>query len=88
MDDVEGILEEAQLRLGAVSYRVDAPEGPGRVVSQSPAPRSSLRGDGLVSVVVAGEPPDSLNADVTEVPDPARRDSARSDGSPPSIEIR
>ncbi len=78
VDDIESILAVAELRLGAVSYQVDAPEGPGRVVSQSPAPRSSLRGDGLVSVVVAGAPPDSVNADVTDDPDPARSDTIRS----------
>lgn len=88
VDDVEGILDGAQLRLGAVSYLIDAPEGPGRVVSQSPAPRSSLRGGGLVSVAVAGEPPDSLNADVTEAPEPARRDTLGSPGSPAQIERR
>ena len=65
-DDVEGLLEAARLRLGAVRYQIDAPEGPGRVVSQSPVPGSSLRADGLVSIVVAGPPPDDANADLTE----------------------
>jgi len=75
VDDVEAILEEGQLRLGSIRYQVDAPEGPGRVVSQSPAPNSSLRGDGFVSVVVAGTPPDSVNADLTEETDPPRPDT-------------
>ncbi|MCG8468403.1 MAG: PASTA domain-containing protein [Gemmatimonadetes bacterium] len=84
VDDVEGVLEGAQLRLGAVRYQVDAPEGPGRVVSQSPAPSSSLRSDGFVSIVVAGTPPDSVNADLTDETDPPRRDSTVSEG--PSID--
>lgn len=71
-DDLEDILTEAQLRLGAVSYQVDAPEGPGRVVSQSPAPGSSLRGDGIVSVVVAGTPPDSVSSALTDEVEAAR----------------
>ena len=75
VDDVEDILQGAQLRLGAVRYQVDAPEGPGRVVSQSPAPRGSLRGDGFVSIVVAGAPPDSVNADIADDTDLPRRDS-------------
>ncbi len=75
MDDVEGLLEDARLRLGAIRYQVDAPEGPGRVVSQSPVPGSSLRGDGLVSIVVAGAPPDSVNADITDDDASARRDT-------------
>lgn len=75
VDDVEAVLEGAGLRMGAVRYQVDAPEGPGRVVSQSPAPRGSLRGDGFVSIVVAGAPPDSVNADLTDDTEPPRRDS-------------
>jgi len=75
VDDVETALAGAQLRLGAVRYQVDAPEGPRRVVSQSPAPGASLRGDGFVSIVVAGTPPDSVNADLAEEPDLPRRDS-------------
>jgi len=42
----------------------------GRVIFQSPAPGSALRGEGLVSVIVAGTPPDSASADLA-------RDAAR-----------
>lgn len=65
VDDLELILEEVDLRLGAVRYQVEAPEVPGRVIFQSPAPGSALRGDGFVSVIVAGTPPDSAAADLT-----------------------
>ena len=34
------------------------------VIFQSPAPGSALRGEGLVSVIVAGTPPDSATADL------------------------
>ena len=65
VDDVEELLEEVDLRLGAVRYQVEAPEGPGRVIFQSPAPGAALRGDGFVSVIVAGTPPDPATADLT-----------------------
>ena len=64
VDDLELLLEEVDLRLGAVRYQVEAPEVQGRVIFQSPAPGSALRGDGFVSVIVAGTPPDSANADL------------------------
>jgi len=66
MNDVGGILEEADLQLGAIRFRVVAPEAPGRVISQSPAPGSALRGGGFVTVVVAGQPPDSMAADIAD----------------------
>ncbi|MFV1987145.1 MAG: PASTA domain-containing protein [Gemmatimonadota bacterium] len=66
VDDVTEVLEEAQLQLGAIRYQVDAPQAPGRVVSQSPAAGSALRGGGFVSVVVAGAPPDSMAADIAD----------------------
>jgi len=66
VDDVTEVLEETQLQLGAIRYQIDAPQAPGRVVSQSPAAGSALRGGGFVSVVVAGAPPDSLTADLAE----------------------
>ncbi len=75
VDDVEDLLQQAELQLGAVRYQVDAEEGPGRVVSQSPAPGASLRSTGFVSVVVSGPPPDSLSRDVTEQVPSARRDT-------------
>lgn len=65
VDDLELLLEEVDLRLGAVRYQVEAPEVQGRVIFQSPAPGSALRGDGFVSVIVAGTPPDSASADLT-----------------------
>ncbi|MXX67696.1 MAG: PASTA domain-containing protein [Gemmatimonadales bacterium] len=70
VDDLELLLEEVELQLGAVRYQVEAPEVQGRVIFQSPAPGSALRGDGFVSVIVAGTPPDSATADLT-------RDAAR-----------
>lgn len=86
VDDAGPALEEAELNLGAVSYRVDAPEAPGRVVSQSPAPGSSLRSGGFVSIVVAGTPPDSATADLAEDRPPARDTLPAPDSlvSPPS----
>ena len=66
VDDLTEALEEAQLQLGAIRYQVDAPQAPGRVVSQSPAAGSALRGGGFVSVVVAGTPPDSMAADIAD----------------------
>ena len=68
VDDVTTILEEGELKLGAIRYQVDAPEAPGRVVSQSPAAGSALRGGGFVSLVVAGTPPDSMPADTLAGP--------------------
>ncbi len=68
VDDVAEVLEAGDLQLGAIRFQVDAPEAPGRVVSQSPAPGSALRGGGFVSIVVAGTPPDSMAADITDRP--------------------
>ena len=65
VDDLELLLEEVDLRLGAVRYQAEAPEVQGRVIFQSPAAGSALRGDGFVSVIVAGTPPDSAAADLT-----------------------
>ena len=65
VDDLEFLLEEVDLRLGAVRYQVEAPEVQGRVIFQSPAPGSALRGEGFVSVIVAGAPPDPATADLT-----------------------
>ncbi|MCY3698525.1 MAG: PASTA domain-containing protein [Gemmatimonadetes bacterium] len=75
VDDLELLLEEIDLRLGAVRYQVEAPEVPGRVIFQSPAPGSPLRGEGFVSVIVAGTPPDPATADLT-------RDAVRDTVSP------
>jgi len=66
VDDIGPLLEEAQLQVGAIRYSIDAPEAPGRVVSQSPAAGSVLRAAGFVSIVVAGTPPDSMAADIAE----------------------
>lgn len=66
VDDVAEVLDEARLQLGAIRYQVEAPQAPGRVVSQSPAAGSALRGGGFVSIVVAGTPPDSMAADIAE----------------------
>lgn len=75
VDDVEDLLTTADLQLGAVRYQIDAPEADGRVVSQSPAGGSSLRGQGFVAIVVAGEPPDSVTAELADEPPPAPRDT-------------
>ncbi|MCY3600412.1 MAG: PASTA domain-containing protein [Gemmatimonadetes bacterium] len=64
VDDLELILEEVELQLGSVRYQAEAPEVQGRVIFQSPAPGSALRGDGFVSVIVAGTPPDSATVDL------------------------
>jgi len=72
VDDVSSILEEGELKLGAIRYQVDAEEAPGRVVSQSPAAGSALRGGGFVSLVVAGTPPDSVVADTLAGPGTGR----------------
>lgn len=74
VDDLELLLEEVELRLGAVRYQVEAPEVRGRVIFQSPAPGAALRGDGFVSVIVAGTPPDPATADLTRE---AARDTVR-----------
>lgn len=66
VDDLELLLDEVDLRLGAVRYQVEAPEVPGRVIFQSPVPGSALRGEGFVSVIVAGTPPDTAAADLTQ----------------------
>ena len=80
VDDLEVLLEEAALRLGAVRYQVEAPEVPGRVIFQSPAPGAALRGDGFVSVIVAGTPPDPATADLTRE---AARDTLPADAASP-----
>jgi beta-lactam-binding protein with PASTA domain len=74
VDDITEVLASAELQLGAIRYQVEAPQAPGRVVSQSPAAGSALRGAGFVSVVVAGTPPDSVAADIAgdDIPPPAR----------------
>lgn len=56
VDDVTGILENAGLQLGTVRFDPEAPQAPGRVVTQSPPAGYSLRGGGAVSVKVAGPP--------------------------------
>ena len=56
VDDVERILDEAGLQVGAVRFEPEAPEAPGRVVAQSPPAGYSLRSGGSVSVKVAGPP--------------------------------
>ena len=80
VDDLELLLEEVDLRLGAVRYQLEAPEVRGRVIFQSPAPGSALRGEGLVSVIVAGAPPDSATADLTR--ETARDTVPATPGSP------
>ncbi|MDX1393972.1 MAG: PASTA domain-containing protein [Gemmatimonadota bacterium] len=84
VDDVEAALEEAELQMGAIRYMVDAPQAPGRVVSQSPAAGSALRGGGFVSIVVAGEPPDSMAADLAgeDIPPPPGDTLPRPGGRP------
>jgi len=74
VDDVVPALEVLELQLGAIRYQLDAAAAPGRVVSQSPAAGSSLRGGGFISIVVAGTPPDSMATDLADerdVPPPA-----------------
>lgn len=66
MDDVVPALEAGELQVGAIRFLVEAPEAPGRVVSQSPAAGSDLRAGGFVSIVVAGTPPDSMAADLAD----------------------
>lgn len=78
VDDLEALLEEVELRLGAVRYQADARDVQGRVVFQSPEPGAPLRGDGLVSVIVAGTPPDTVPR---SPPDPAP--GTRPDSVPP-----
>ena len=68
VDDLEALLEASDLRLGAVRYQADARDVQGRVVFQSPEPGSALRGDGLVSVIVAGTPPDTIPGGTTPGP--------------------
>lgn len=63
VDDVESLLSEAGLQLGAVRYDPDAAEAPGRVISHTPTPGFDVRGGTFVSILVAGEPPDSVEAD-------------------------
>lgn len=60
VDDLEVLLQESELGLGNVQYQADARDAQGRVVFQSPEPGAALRGDGLVSVIVAGVPPDTI----------------------------
>ena len=81
MDDIAMLLEEAELQMGAIRFQPGAPEAPGRVVSQSPASGSSLRGGGFVTVVVAGSPPDSMAADIADddIPPPSS-DTSRVSG--------
>ncbi len=79
--DVEGLLTAAELRLGAIRYRPDAADAPGRVISQSPPSGFTLRAGSFVSIVVAGEPPDPTAADIEGEPEPGARtppDTARS----------
>ncbi len=87
VDDVQAVLEDGQLQLGAIRYQVNAPEGPGRVVSQSPAPSSPLSLDGFVSIVVAGMPPDSVSADLTDEVEPVSSDTT-TDRLTPQMRIR
>ncbi|WP_420461523.1 PASTA domain-containing protein [Candidatus Palauibacter sp.] len=68
VDDLEALLKEVALRLGAVRYQADARDVQGRVVFQSPDPGSPLRGDGLVSVIVAGTPPDTPPDTASDTP--------------------
>lgn len=80
--DVEGLLTAAELRLGAIRYRPDAADAPGRVISQSPPSGFAIRAGSFVSIVVAGEPPDPAAADIEEGPEPGVRtppDTARSE---------
>ena len=58
VDDLATVLGASDLGLGTVQYQADARDVQGRVVFQSPDPGTALRGDGLVSVIVAGIPPD------------------------------
>lgn len=62
VDDVEGRLDAAGLRLGEVEYDPEAYAAPGRVVGQSPPAGYALRTGGSVSVRVAGTPPEGSGA--------------------------
>jgi serine/threonine-protein kinase len=66
VDDVQSLLEEAGLQLGAVRYDPDADEAPGRVISHTPTAGFDARGGGFVSVLIAGAPPDSVDAEPPE----------------------
>ena len=68
VDDVEFLLEETGLQLGAVRYDPQAAEAPGRVISHTPTAGFDVRGGALVSVLVAGEPPDSVDAEPIDSP--------------------
>ncbi len=81
--DIEALLTAAELRLGAIRYRPDAPDAPGRVISQSPPSGFAIRAGSFVSIVVAGDPPDPAAADIEGgEPEPGARtppDTARSE---------
>lgn len=63
VDDVESLLAQANLRLGAVRYDPEATEAPGRVISHTPTAGFDVRGGSFISILVAGEPPDPVDAD-------------------------
>ena len=68
IDDIEGLLTDADLQLGAIRYEPDATQAAGRVVSHTPPPGWDVRGGAFVSVLVAGEPPDSIPEDPPDGP--------------------
>lgn len=63
VEDVESLLGEAGLQLGAVRYDPEAAEAPGRVISHTPTAGFDVRGGSFVSVLVAGESPDSIRTE-------------------------
>jgi serine/threonine-protein kinase len=68
VDDIESLLADADLQLGAVRYDPEAAEAPGRVISHTPTAGFDVRGGSFISVLVAGEPPDSVDVDSGDAP--------------------
>lgn len=68
VEDVESLLAEAGLQLGPVRYDPDASEAPGRVISHTPTAGFDVRGGSFITVLVAGEPPDSVEAEPGDAP--------------------
>jgi serine/threonine-protein kinase len=68
IDDIEGLLTDADLQLGALRYDPEATQAADRVVSHTPPPGWDVRAGAFVSVLVAGEAPDSVPEDPSDGP--------------------